>query len=246
MTDVEGALTANHSDTALDQYLDGRYRDANPTWHVEDSAWKANLVCELLALHGVTPDTVADVGCGVGEVLRLLHERLRTSRCVGFDVSPYAISQARTRETEGLLFSPFDQSRCEDFELILLLDVIEHVEDYFALLRWVRTRSRLQILLIPLDLSVLSVLRPHALLGARSSLGHIHYFVRATASAVLQDCGLRIINAKYVWPPTLRSSVKHHVLHFVRLGVSKVSPDIAAKVLGGSSLLIFATSETRE
>jgi SAM-dependent methyltransferase len=246
MTHVQRAAMAKRFGTATDQYLDGRYREANPGWHVEDSPWKARLVCELLAQHGVTPERVGDVGCGVGEVLRLLHERFPTSQCIGFDVSPYALSQARTRQTDGLSFRSFDLDQSGDFDLALLLDVIEHVEDYFSLLRWVRSRARLQVLLIPLDLSALSVLRPHALVGARSSLGHIHYFVRATATRTLEDCGLRILYAQYVWPPTPRSSVKHHVLHFARLAVSTVSPDIAAKVLGGSSLLVLATSEAGE
>jgi hypothetical protein len=126
---------------------------------------------------------------------------------------------------------------------MLVLDVIEHVENYFDLLRWVQRQSRLQVLLIPLDLSALSVLRPHALLGPRSSLGHIHYFTRATALAVLEDCGLRVLDALLVQPPTRPSSVKHHILRIARLAAAKMSADVASKVLGGSSLLVLTPSE---
>jgi SAM-dependent methyltransferase len=228
---------------ALDRYLDGRYRAANPTWHVEDSGWKAGHVCELLARHGVTPASVADVGCGAGEVLRLLHSRFSSARCVGFDVSADALSEARAREAHGLSFSTFTPALRDEFDLMLVLDVIEHVENYFDLLHWVQRQSRLQVLLIPLDLSALSVLRPHALLGARSSLGHIHYFTRATALAALEDCRLRVLDARFVQPPTRPSSVKHHLLRISRLAAAKMSADVASKVLGGSSLLVLTRSE---
>ena len=89
---------------ALDRYLDGRYRAANPTWHVEDSAWKAGHVCELLERHRVAPASVADVGCGAGEVLRLLHSRFPSARCAGFDVSPDALGEARARGARAVLF----------------------------------------------------------------------------------------------------------------------------------------------
>jgi SAM-dependent methyltransferase len=228
----------------LDRYLDGRYRAANPTWHVEDSAWKTGHVCELLERNRVTPATVADIGCGAGEVLRLLHSRFPSARCVGFEVSPDVLAEARAREEHGLSFSTFTQALGDEFDLMLVLDVIEHVENYFDLLRWVQRQSRLQVLLIPLDLSALSVLRPHALLGARSSLGHIHYFTRATALAMLDDCGLRVLDARLVQPPTRPSSVKHHILHIARLVVGKMSAEVASKLLGGSSLLVLTCSES--
>jgi hypothetical protein len=80
------------------------------------------------------------------------------------------------------------------------------------------------------------------LLGARSSLGHIHYFTRATALAALEDCGLRVLDARLVQPPT-RPSVKHHILRIARFVVGKASADLASKLLGGSSLLVLTRSE---
>jgi SAM-dependent methyltransferase len=236
-------MTASSAPRALDRYVDGRYRAANPTWHVEDAAWKAGHVCELLARHHVTPASIADVGCGAGEVLRLVHSRFSSARCVGYDVSADALSEARAREEEGLSFSTFTPELRDDFDLMLVLDVIEHVENYFDLLRWVERQSRLQVLLIPLDSSALSVLRPHGLLGARSSLGHIHYFTRATALAVLEDCGLRVQDARLVQPPTRPASVKHQILRIARLAGAKMNADLGSKALGGSSLLVLTCSE---
>ena len=40
------------------------------------------------------------------------------------------------------------------FDVILVLDVIEHLEDYFSFLRTIKERALYKIFHIPLDLSV--------------------------------------------------------------------------------------------
>ena len=52
------------------------------------------------------------------------------------------------------------------FDLLLMLDVFEHVEDYIGLLRAVRSKAKQKLFHIPLDLSVQSVLRRDGLLFA--------------------------------------------------------------------------------
>jgi hypothetical protein len=55
-----------------DIYTDGRYQAENPAWHSEDSPWKAGKVAGLLTKHGLAPRTVAEIGCGAGQVLNNL------------------------------------------------------------------------------------------------------------------------------------------------------------------------------
>ena len=87
------------------QYTDGQYLEHNPTWHVEDSPWKAGHVLEMLKRHGLSPRTVCEVGCGAGEILRQLHDRMGGDvRFVGYEISPQAYELSRTRATERLEF----------------------------------------------------------------------------------------------------------------------------------------------
>lgn len=47
-------------------YKQGEYLEHNPSWHVEDSAWKAKQIVEMLNRHDIHPRTIAEVGCGAG------------------------------------------------------------------------------------------------------------------------------------------------------------------------------------
>ena len=60
-------------------YLDGEYLSKNPGWHVEESPWKARQVLRMLRQNHLAPQTICDVGCGSGEVLRQLQEKLKDS-----------------------------------------------------------------------------------------------------------------------------------------------------------------------
>ena len=53
--------------TSSPLFLDGEYLEKNPTWHVEDSSWKAVQILRALALLPKPPLTICDIGCGAGE-----------------------------------------------------------------------------------------------------------------------------------------------------------------------------------
>ena len=124
-------------------YASGEYLDNNPTWHAEESAWKASQILTLLNRHGLRPRTICEVGCGANETLRQLHNRVDYHpNCVGYEISPQALEMAASRSSERLTFRLGHVLEDDDsYELTLLIDVIEHVEDYFSLLRGLRPRS---------------------------------------------------------------------------------------------------------
>lgn len=57
-------------------YISGEYLNKNPTWHVEESPWKAQQILRMLTLHHLTPRSICEVGCGAGEVLKQLQEQM--------------------------------------------------------------------------------------------------------------------------------------------------------------------------
>src|SRR5258706_8608591 len=84
-------------------YMNGKYLALNPTWHVEHSPWKAHQVLTMLAKRNIQPRSIAEIGCGAGEILHQLSLKLRETSFCGFDISDEAdeaIALARTRETE--------------------------------------------------------------------------------------------------------------------------------------------------
>ena len=76
-----------------DLYHSARYRELNPTWHAEDSPWKAEQVARLLQERDLTPTSICDVGCGAGLVLASLAGLLpEPAELTGIDVSEEAPS----------------------------------------------------------------------------------------------------------------------------------------------------------
>jgi SAM-dependent methyltransferase len=232
------------TDTSESIYQTGEYVDKNPTYHVEDSAWKAGQILKMMEKHLVRPASVCEVGCGAGEILKQLQFRLPAdTQFFGYEISPQAFALCRERENDRLRFFCQDiltDSRC--FDLLLCLDVFEHVEDYLGFLRGLRQKaSEFTIFHIPLDLSVQWVWRRSPLLRVREQVGHLHYFTKETALATLQDAGYDVIDWFYT-PGAIANprSVKAKLASWPRRALFAVHQDLVVRILGGYSLLVLA------
>ncbi len=221
-------------------YDDGTYLEANPTWHVEDSPWKAQQIEKILARNNLAPSSICEVGCGAGEILRQLSLRY-DARLVGYEISPQAFSLCKERESPPkLTFVQGDLTEREEvYDLLLCIDVFEHVEDYLGFLRKIRDRANRHVFHIPLDLTISSVLR-NAMLNARESVGHLYYFTPETAIATLKDTGYKIIDQSFTPGFEINArTIKAKIARLPRQLLFKVSPSTMAKWVGGASLLVL-------
>ncbi|MGZ3621857.1 MAG: class I SAM-dependent methyltransferase [Ktedonobacteraceae bacterium] len=226
-------------------YTSGIYLEKNPSWHVEESPWKTKQVIRMLTRSNIKPKTICEIGCGAGEILKLLHDCM-DDECLfwGYEISPQAFELCKSRVNERLHFklADFRQEKDVFFDLILVMDVIEHLEDYFSFLRDIQPKSEFKIVHIPLDLSVQTVLRGNPLLGMREYYGHIHYFTKETALQILRDTGYQVLDYFYtplsVELPTNR--VGRRILNLPRKLFFGIHHDLAARLLGGFSLLVLA------
>ena len=171
-------------------YTSSDYLKRNPTWHVEDSSWKAKQIFKMMKRNNIVPKTICEVGCGAGEILNQLQHNMN-KECIfwGYEISPQAFKLCKERFNERLHFKLKDILQEKDvfFDLILLIDLIEHLEDYFSFLREIKPKSQYKIFHIPLDLSVQILLRNYPILKSRESVGHIHYFTKDVALQILKD-----------------------------------------------------------
>jgi len=225
-------------------YRTGAYLERNPTYHVEDSAWKADQILRMLEKHDLRPRSICEVGCGAGEILKQLQSRLTAAtQFVGYEISPQAYALCRERENERLRFFCEDLLATETvaFDLLLCLDVFEHVEDYLGFLRGLRDKAEHKIFHIPLDLSVQWVWRNRPIMREREQAGHLHYFTKETALATLQDAGYEVIDWFYT-PGAIANprSVKAKLASLPRRLLSVVNQDLVVRILGGYSLLVLA------
>lgn len=221
----------------------GDYLQNNPAWHIEDSPWKAKQILKMIKRNNLNPKSIAEIGCGAGEILNQLHLTLpKDIIFAGYDISTDAISMAKQREKERLIFrqESFTETQ-ENFDLLLMIDVFEHVDDYLSFLKKCRGKATNTIFHIPLDISVQSVLR-NKLMSSRNLVGHLHYFSKETAIATLVDSGYDILD--YFYTPGLielpRKSLKTNLAVLPRKLLYSLNQDFAVRTLGGFSLLVLA------
>jgi SAM-dependent methyltransferase len=225
-------------------YLQGGYKRLHPTWCSEDSPWKASQVMSILMKNRLSVTRVCDVGCGAGGVLEELHREMPdTAEFTGYDISPQAIELCQPRVKPRLQFQIHDIIDDENafFDLVLALDVVEHVENYTHFLRVLRGKGRFKIVTIPLELNVLSILR-RLPVRRRQEFGHINHFSKETALQTLDDCGYHIIDWRYI--ETAFVSEPASLSTLLQKGVLRIpcwfSKDWGVRLLGGHALLVLA------
>ena len=230
-----------------DIYISGEYLEKTRTWHAEDSPWKAVQIIKLINRNSLQPTTIAEIGCGAGGILRKLaeYDNFKDVQFKGYDISPQAIELAKKSENENVEFFCQDllsESITEYFDILLVIDVFEHVPDYLGFLNLCRKKARYKIYHIPLDIHVSSVLR-NSFIGGRYTMGHLHYFVADSAIATLKDSGHEIVDYFYTNNALglfrQHPSIKKAVANIPRWLFSKISLPFTARVFGGYSLLVL-------
>ena len=230
-------------DPQRDAHVNGDYLRNNPTWHVEHSPWKAQNLWRMLNRHNLQPRTVCDVGCGVGEVLRQLQLRMDPACCFrGYDIAAAAISMAKSRENERLKFELADFAAVETprFDLLVMTEVVDHIEDYFRFLRLLRDRAEWKLFSFSLDFSAESSMRPEVLSHWRGSLSHLHHFNQPIVMDLLRSTGYDVVD--YCYAPWSYRPL-HFATRLLRMSrrlVFAMNPDLAARIFIGFNLIVLA------
>lgn len=234
------------AETLVTYYTGGGYLSSHPDWHTADAAWKADQVLKLLQKNRLEPRSVLEIGCGSGEILNVLHRSMPDyTRFTGLEISPqaYGMAQAKTKERlEFKLGGTDDVADVIMYDLILIMDVFEHVEDFYGFLRKARQSGTHFVFHIPLDLSVQTVLRAKPLLRKRRNAGHIHYFTLETALAALADTGFNVRDWHYTASYTDRPvrTFRSRLLNIPRRLFFALNKSLTVRILGGYSLLVYA------
>lgn len=236
-------------------YNSGEYLKHNPTWGRGDSLWKVKEIFKtlpegFLGENFSTRDIkVADIGCGGGGVIgnfaQMLKEKgYNVGSAVGFDVTDTPLEMAR-KEWMDVEFVKGDIAHSgRYFDIGLLIDVVEHVENPDEFVRCAASNCRYLVFHIPLDDNYnFKVRRKYEYLVR--TFGHIHYFNARSCLEFLKRTGVRVIASRYT-PGFMLPSSRVHLpakLAFVpRLIAYCVSKPLSARILGGYSLMVVGES----
>jgi hypothetical protein len=163
----------------------------------------------------------------------------------GYDISPDAFRLCLPKSNESLQFRLQDltHAQVEPFDLLLVLDVLEHVKDYFGFLNDIRDKAHHVLFHIPLELNVHSLLREVLMLN-RKVFGHLHHFTKDTALATLRDCGYQLLDWSFT-PAVVdlaRPGLKSTASSALRRAGFRIAPEKSALILGGYALMVLTES----
>ena len=229
------------------KYVDGTYLKNKPTWDFEDSLWKAQWVAEILDHNKICPNSICDVGCGSGGVIKFLRKSYPHSELFGFDISADASLFWQKHDSLNISFQvgDFIELNAKKYDVLLLLDVIEHLSDPYLFLTALRKHSSYCLFHFPLDLSAVNVLRETPILNSREKFGHINFFTKNLALSILKECGYHVIDwcysgAAFTAP---QRNLKTLLASFPRRIFYKMNKDFGVRLLGGETLFVLAQSE---
>jgi SAM-dependent methyltransferase len=229
------------------RYLNDEYREHNPTWDVEDSPWKATLAKGMLERVRISPRSICDVGCGAGFVLAELRRSYADAELYGFDIAPALPDFWKRHEGSAIQFElgDFVTSNSRHYDVVLCLDVIEHIPDPFAFLSAIRGSANHFVFIIPLDLSAMTVARERPLLRQRREVGHLHYFTKNLALSLLRECGYSIVEWSYSGAALRapRKTWKTRLAVLPRLLAQVPNRDFGVRLLGGETLVVLASTD---
>ncbi len=213
----------------------------------EDAPFKARWVTEFVedvaGKNNIRIESYADVGCGAGEVVRLVSGELKKKRSLkrvaGYDVSPHVSGISMP----GIEFIHGDFCGVKDtYDLVTLLDVFEHVPETADFIKAVASRAAMTVFHIPLDDCLLNRCRDEF----RKKLvnpGHLIYLNTVSALNLLALSGLRVLDYRYTFAfeaPSGRKTLKQKIAYPFRKAVSIINPWLLSSTIGGTGLLAAA------
>ncbi len=121
----------------------------------------------------------------------------------------------------------------------MVIDVLEHLENYFSFLDIIKTKSMFTIFHIPLDMCLWSLLREQMLIESKNRVGHIHNFTEDFIINILSEKGFKVIDKMYTEPVFKVTSAKQKLINTIRKTLFKINKRFCTKTIGGYSVMVL-------
>ena len=223
-------------------YSNNQYWKNNSDYHESDANFKAENSLKLISKININKNSnILDFGCGSGKYLHIISNYLECN-FVGIDISEEAILRANKlykKENINFLVKDIDELSNEKFDLIILNDVIEHIEDYITFIKKIKKKTNYIYFNIPLEINLLSILRNN-FVKSYNDVGHLHFFSKDSALQILKHSGLYIIGNQYFFyskhnlkkNKTFKSLIIFLLISLIKI----INKNLCVKLFGNASL----------
>lgn len=143
--------------------------------------------------------SVAEVGCATGELIGTFPGS-DIKRRVGFDISPLNILAARKKFSNVTFYNNDFRLSAEKFDLVILSDILEHVEDDVEFLQAAAQMGKLLLVNLPLEKCLINLFRNY---GFDDPSGHLRSYSLEDALQLFENADL--LTLKYVRKWSLES-----------------------------------------
>lgn len=227
-------------------YSEGNYfQDINR--HIEDSKYKVEAIKKVLINYlidnKIELKSYADIGCGSGEIVKLLgselmHKFNSLKIIKGFDISPHV--KELSDELVDFDFKDFTKGT-EKFDMVTLNDVFEHVPNPIDFIREVGKRAKLVVMHIPLENSF-SVNVRNLQRKKIENPGHLIFLDINSAINLITFSGLKIIDYQYskdsLKAPSNNKTFLQKIAYPIKYLFLRLNPYIYSKLFGISITVI--------
>lgn len=242
-------------------YTTDEYITKNPDLHESDSPWKISklipLVDKFASEHHQEKLNILDVGGGAGVILQEIGKHVQES--FGKEINKYCLDlspgmlkvQQENNPDAQIIESDIAKSglKNKEIDLLLFVDVLEHVENPTAVLQEISRISKFAILKVPLENTLYFNLMNFLTRGnfrkrIIESIGHINvYSAKSLEAQVEKYCGEVIKKDftnvyKYLWKNPDESFVSR-VFNFFGFFTYLVSPKLSARVFNDYIILLI-------
>ena len=182
----------------MDQKLHDTYR------RIENEHWwfvgRRKILFDLLKKHSAPVNSILDVGCNTGVLVRALQERGHDA--YGTDLSSDAIEYGKAHGVANLQLADGVRQPFPDgmFDCVLALDVIEHIDDDGAALK------EMMRVLKPNGLLIIKVPAYQFLWGVQDDVSqHKRRYTKKSLQALMSSVQLEVLRCSYfntfLFPP---------------------------------------------
>lgn len=186
---MEKSFISQGVKTAYDQY----YQSHDEQWRLMGAKYKAQHIVDVCQGHQFKK--VLEVGAGDGSILYYLDQWQFAPELHALEISKSGVEQIQSKKIESVkTVQEFDGYQIpfkdDEFDLVILAHVLEHVEHERLLLRELKRVSKFQIIEIPKDYRFGVDRRMKHFLD----YGHINMYTPTSLRFLLQSEGFKILS----------------------------------------------------